>query len=121
MNLKYDGPLSNFAFNCNLRRYTTEEEKAWPYPTTVGQCRLTPGFCSRPQLAFRNFQRLKLKYDELLSSFAINCKLRHYSVGFVVQGLLCVALLVSARWFQLYAVCAAVGLGLVAHFDPPEW
>ena len=25
MNLKYDGPLSYFAFNCNLRRYTKEE------------------------------------------------------------------------------------------------
>ena len=24
MNLKYDGPLSNFAFNCNLRHYATE-------------------------------------------------------------------------------------------------
>ena len=31
---------------------------------------------------FRDFQRLKLKYDELLLSFAFNCNLvRHYNMG----------------------------------------
>ena len=25
MNLKYDGPLSNFDFECNLRHYTTDD------------------------------------------------------------------------------------------------
>ena len=29
-----------------------------------------------PTLAFRDFQLLKLKYDELLSNFAFNCNLR---------------------------------------------
>ena len=27
MNLKYDGPLSNLAFNCNLRHYSEEFEE----------------------------------------------------------------------------------------------
>ena len=30
-------------------------------------------------LAFRHFQRLKLTYDKLLSKFAFNCNLRHYT------------------------------------------
>ena len=33
------------------------------------------------------FQQLKLKYDKLLSSFALNCNLRHYSVGEGKQAL----------------------------------
>ena len=43
-------------------------------------------FAVDPTLAFigtfRDFQRLKLKYDKLLSNFAwfaFNCKVRHYS------------------------------------------
>ena len=33
-----------------------------------------------PTLAFRGFQRLNRKYDKLLSNFAFNCNLRHYSM-----------------------------------------
>ena len=42
-------------------------------------------------------------------------------VGFVSQGLVCVALLVSYKAFALYALCALVGVGIVAHVDQAEW
>jgi len=38
-NLKYDEPLSNFAFKFNLRRYIKSIAKL----AKVGRCRLTPG------------------------------------------------------------------------------
>ena len=38
-------------------------------------------FTVDPTLAFRDFQCLKLKCDKLLSSFAFNCNLRHYTKG----------------------------------------
>jgi len=46
----------------------------------VGRCRFTVPrvFAVDPKFAFRNFQRLKLRYDKLLSNFAFNCNLRHY-------------------------------------------
>ena len=37
LNLKCDGPLSNVAFNCNLRHYATDLVN-----TIVGRCRFTP-------------------------------------------------------------------------------
>ena len=36
-------------------------------------------FAVDPTCAFRNFQRLKLLYDKMLSNFAFNCNLRHFS------------------------------------------
>ena len=39
------------------------------------------GFAVHPTLAFTHFQGLKLKYDELVSSFAFKCDLRHYTVA----------------------------------------
>mmetsp|Transcript_16052 Transcript_16052/g.39489 ORF Transcript_16052/g.39489 Transcript_16052/m.39489 type:complete len:162 (+) Transcript_16052:625-1110(+) len=42
-------------------------------------------------------------------------------VGFVVQGLVCVGLLVTSKLFALYAVVAFIGLGAMAQIDPPEW
>ena len=47
----------------------------------MGRCRLNPGFAVDPTLAFRDFQLLKLKHDELLSSFVFNYNLRHYTTG----------------------------------------
>ena len=38
---------------------------------------LTPRLLSG---TFRGFQRLKLKHEKLLTNFAINCNLRHYTV-----------------------------------------
>ena len=32
-----------------------------------------------PTLAFRDFQRLKLKYDKLVSNVAFKCNLCHYT------------------------------------------
>jgi len=50
----------------------------------VGRCRLTPGWKQlTPRLlsgTFREFQRLKVKYDKPLSSFAFKCNLRHYAL-----------------------------------------
>ena len=52
MNRKCDGPLSNFACNCNLRHYTQVKLDFYchlPYDLAkkegamVGLCRLTPG------------------------------------------------------------------------------
>jgi len=43
--LKYDGPLSNFAFKFNLRRYTVLRLVKWRWFDRlgmVGRCRLTP-------------------------------------------------------------------------------
>ena len=56
----------------------------------VGRCLRDPGLTAlHPMLAFRHFQGLsgafrgfqllKLKYDKLLSTFAFNCNLRHYT------------------------------------------
>ena len=57
----------------------------------VWRCSFTPGTPWFSQLTprllsgtFRDFQRLKLQYDELLSSFAIDCNPRRYSAGTAV-------------------------------------
>ena len=45
-----------------------------------------------PRFAFRDFQRLQLKYDELLSNFAcfgFNFNLRHYNAEFKYALALC--------------------------------
>ena len=47
-----------------------------PRRAVVGWCKLKP-VLQAPGL----IQRLKVKYDELLSSFAFNCSLRLYTVG----------------------------------------
>ena len=38
-------------------------------------------FAVDPTLAFRDFQLLKQTYDKLLSKFAFNCNMRHYTAG----------------------------------------
>ena len=48
MNLKYDGPLSSTAFNCNLRHYIegVSEHDAWQYAVDVqlvGVLQVHPG------------------------------------------------------------------------------
>ena len=81
MKLKHDKRLLNFAFNCSLRRYT-EGCVDIPYGRAV---QLDPRFSQlTPRLlsgTFRDFQRLKLKCDELLSNVAFNCTLRPYSMS----------------------------------------
>ena len=44
-------------------------------------------FAIHPTLAFRNFQRLKLKYDESLSNVAFNFNLRLYTLGHKIDRL----------------------------------
>jgi len=62
--------------------YGDEELRAGVYPgheePLVGRCRLTPG-C--PCVDHTWFQRVKLKYDEPLSSFAFNFDLRRYTLA----------------------------------------
>ena len=79
MNLKYDQLLSNFAFNFNLRPYNVGARVHQRAPSRAVQ--LDPGFEHlTPRLLsgtfrhfrhFRGFQLLKLKYDKLLSNFAV--------------------------------------------------
>ena len=75
MNLKYYGPLSDVAFNCNLRHYNEVQE----IRNEVGRCRLTLVSTVDPTLAFRGFQRLKLKHDIPVSDVAFNFNLRFHS------------------------------------------
>ena len=48
-----------------------------------GLSHLTPRSLSG---TFKGFQRLKLKYDKLLSNFGFKCNLRHYNWGVVRAG-----------------------------------
>ena len=86
--LEYDGPLSNFAFNFKLRRYSKDIDShdivvrlnvapVNGFEAKVGRCQLTE---PKPELLKRAwFQRLKLKRDELLSTVAFKFNLRRYT------------------------------------------
>ena len=73
----FDEVLSSFAFNMNLRQYSAVWRQALLFSpdmmisSEVGQCKLKV-FQSCVESAW--FQRLKLKYDKLLSNFAFNFK-----------------------------------------------
>jgi len=71
LKLRYDGPVSNFAFNFNLRRYNMDGggamEKGWA--TTVGRCSVQADSVKHT-LGSACILALKLKCDKLLSSFA---------------------------------------------------
>ena len=58
--------------------WRTAQHPQHPTSTAAGQCRLTPGFRSAPHACF---QRLRLKHDKLLSNFAFNCNVRHYTAA----------------------------------------
>jgi hypothetical protein len=85
LNLKCDEPLSNVAFNFNVRRYTkalyveTIGNPRFSVPDfsalKAGRCRLNP-VDARVESA--GIKRLKLRYDEPLSNFAFNFSLRRY-------------------------------------------
>jgi hypothetical protein len=55
LKLKYDEPLSNVAFNINLRHYTLEKQTS---VLAVGRCRLT---VSKPALKARPVSALETK------------------------------------------------------------
>ena len=89
--LKYDGPLSNRAFNFSLRRYNmvysalldpiqlaASASSSIPCEwRLVRRCRLT---LSKPTLNAPGSMLLKLKYDGPLSKFAFKSNLRRYSL-----------------------------------------
>jgi hypothetical protein len=108
LKLKCDEPLSDVAFKFNLRRYTTastqaERIAAWSGPrgsvgvpagsvgpgkpktrprpySALGRAVQVDSIKTRVESAFGVCkQRLKLKYDKLLSSFAFKFNLRHYA------------------------------------------
>ena len=89
MKLKYDKLLSNFAFNCNLRHYNMVcRSKERGEAALAGRCSLrAPGYpvvhSSAPHACFR---RLNLKYDKLLSNFAFNCILCHYTYNEAIMA-----------------------------------
>ena len=56
--------------------YALSGHQAEKFGQLVGRCRLTP-LRLRTDPAW--FQHLNLKYDGLLSNFALNCNMRHYS------------------------------------------
>jgi hypothetical protein len=76
LKLKYDELLSNFAFNLHLRHYNLDmplQLLPLPLPASswlvlVGWCRLNP---VEARVERDWFQSLKLKYDDLLSSWAV--------------------------------------------------
>ena len=84
MKVKYDEPLSNAAFNFNVRRYTAGDVGYFLLHDLVGRCRLTRLTASKPELKARLVsainQRLKLKCDEPLSNVAFNVNVRHYDL-----------------------------------------
>ena len=83
MKLKHDELLSFFAFNFNLRRSSLV---AALLAIEVRRCMLTPGGLRLDRAWFQFNQRLKLKHDEVLSSFAFNFNLRRYIEGLAAPG-----------------------------------
>jgi hypothetical protein len=81
LKLKCDEPLSNVAFNFNVRRYREEchtldralAALVADLQAKVGRCRL------KLSVESTWFQRLNPKYDEPFSNFAFNFNLRRYS------------------------------------------
>ena len=82
LNLKYDGRLSNFAFKINLRRYTSGRSCRSPPPPSVSSRSGRAVQVNRAWSVDCTWsERLKLKYDEVLSSFAFNFYLHPYTAG----------------------------------------
>jgi hypothetical protein len=77
LNLKFDKPLSNFAFKFKLRRFVEGYGAVLPtHDAQVG--------CLHFQIYGKNvwFQHLKQKYNRLRSSFAFNFSLGPYTQEF---------------------------------------
>jgi hypothetical protein len=90
LKLKYDERLSSFAFNFNLRRYSTglggmsdlRREARWM--RLMGEAHVELGRVVqvdpiKPKLKPPRITRLKLKYDVPLSNFAFKFKLHPFS------------------------------------------
>ena len=81
MKLRYDGPLSNLAFNFNLRRYTVVAKTTARLQNIdgvykVGRCRLS---ISKPVLKALMVSEHEIKCDALHSNFALIFNLRRYN------------------------------------------
>jgi hypothetical protein len=78
LKLRYDEPLSKFAFNFNLRRYSAETalEYLMKSPPKLQQGKAVHVDPIKPELKAPRTQRLKLQCDEPLSRFAFNFNLR---------------------------------------------
>jgi hypothetical protein len=79
LKLKCDEPLSDFAFNFNLRRYTAVPGDRRHRALQCGKPVLVEPM--KPVLKLPGIKRLTLECDELVSKFAFNFNLRHYNVG----------------------------------------
>jgi len=67
LKLRRDGPLSNFAFNFNLRRYSGVCTKS------CGSGRSPQVDPMKPRLKAPGTKRLKVKYDDQLRSMLLQC------------------------------------------------
>jgi len=77
LNLRYDGSLSNFAFNFNLRRSTEMMEHSFYQLLNLGEAvHVDP---IKPKLKPPGRKRLKLDHDGLLSNFGFKFNLRRYT------------------------------------------
>ena len=76
----FDEPLSNAAFNFNLRRYSEAALKKKKELTKRlgGAVQVDP---MKPVLKAPGAKHLKLTYDKLLSNLAFKFSLRHFSWG----------------------------------------
>jgi len=89
---KYDEPLSNFAFNFNLRRYSKAAAAKRDKAACVGcgvdddHGRAVQVGPIKPKSKSPGTKRLKLKYHKLLSSFAFKFNLRRYTTGCCATG-----------------------------------
>ena len=78
LKLKYGKLLSSFAFKSNLRRYKLG---AGSELNAELQGKVEPTKPVLKSVLELDSKRLKLKYDQLLSSFAFNFSLRRYTEG----------------------------------------
>jgi len=91
LKLEFDGLVSNFAFNFNLRHYSWDAMVVCTqlgYPTAYvyavssayfGQGSAVQVDPIKPMLKAPGTKRLKLRYDVPLSNFAFNFNLRRYT------------------------------------------
>ena len=75
--MKYDKPISKFAFKINLRCYN-EVVTSWRFTTEVGRCRFP---VSKPELKARLVSALETKMLQTAFKFAFKFHSRCYTEG----------------------------------------
>jgi hypothetical protein len=81
LKVQYDEKLSIFAFKFNLRRYSEGREGRSDRGSQGGLGRAVQVDPIKPMLTPPGTQRLKLKYDDVLSNFRFKIDLRRYNSG----------------------------------------